>query len=256
VVPNPNFKQYKVSVNLLTGLMLILASGHAIAGENASNPLAAVNSTDLRLQYFDLDGPYLIDAWLDGAYMLNPKVKLKYELHHWTSDQTGTRQSNFESLHLKGIWFPTQGEWGSWKYKPAIGLEWIKGWGNDDLVIGYRSIGSSADQLGPFVGLSMVKGGTVLVPLLQHFVSYDGPDVKMTAARLIAIQSLANNYWGKLDLIVPVDWENDNAIPATAEMQLGRMFSPSFGVYADVLLGVGGDKPYDWGVGVGVRFNY
>jgi hypothetical protein len=26
------------------------------------------------------------------------------------------------------------------------------------------------------------------VPLLQHFVSYDGPDVKMTAARLIAIE--------------------------------------------------------------------
>ena len=47
----------------------------------------------------------------------------------------------------------------------------------------------------------------------------------MTAARLIAIQSLANNYWGKLDLIIPVDWENDKAIPATAEVQLGKMFS-------------------------------
>jgi hypothetical protein len=31
--------------------------------------------------------------------------------------------------------------------------------------------------------------------------------------------------------------------------------APSFGVYADGLLGIGGDRPYDWGVGVGVRFN-
>ncbi len=231
-------------------------SGHADAQENASNPLAAVNSTDLRFQYFDLGGAYLTDAWLDGAYMLNPKVKLKYEVHYWTSDQTGMRLSNFESLHLKAIWFPSQGEWGSWKYKPAIGLEWIKGWGNDDLVLGSRSIGSSADQLGPFVGLSLVKGGTVLVPLLQHFVSYDGPDVKMTAARLIAIQSLPNSFWGKLDLIIPVDWENDKAIPATAEVQFGKMFSSSFGAYVDLMAGIGTDRPYDWGVGIGVRFNY
>lgn len=237
-------------------LVLVLASGHAFA-DNASNPLAAVNGTDVRVQRLDLvDGSYLIDAFVDGAYMLSPTVKLKYELHHWTTDATGTRINNFESFHLKGIWFPTQGEWGSWKYKASIGLEWIKGWGNDDLVIGYRSIGSSADQLGPFIGLSFVKGGTVLVPLLQHYVSYDGPDVKMTAARLIAIQSLPNSYWGKLDLVVPVDWENDNAIPATAEVQLGKMFSPSFGTYVDLMVGLGADRPYDWGVGVGVRFNY
>ena len=40
------------------------------------------------------------------------------------------------------------------------------------------------------------------------------------------------------------------------EMQLGKMFTPAFGTYLDGLFGVGGDKPYDWGVGVGARFNY
>ncbi len=167
-------RSYLMRKQLLITLVVVIAGctllGHADAQENASNPLAAVNSTDLRYQYFDLGGAYLTDAWLDGAYMLNPKVKLKYEVHYWTSDQTGMRLSNLESLHLKAIWYPSQGEWGSWKYKAVIALEWIKGWGNVDLVLGYRSIGSSADQLGPFVGLSLVKGGTVLVPLLQHFV--------------------------------------------------------------------------------------
>jgi hypothetical protein len=108
----------------------------ATAQENASNPLAAVNNTDFRYQYFDLDGSDLSELWVDG------------------------------------------------------------------------------------------------------------------------IQSLPNNYWAKLDAIVPVDWENDNAVPATFEVQLGKMFSSSFGTYTDLLLGVGGDKPYEWGVGVGVRFNY
>jgi len=34
------------------------------------------------------------------------------------------------------------------------------------------------------------------------------------------------------------------------------MFSPSFGTYFDAMVGVGADRPYEWGVGVGVRFNY
>ena len=49
----------------------------------------------------------------------------------------------------------------------------------------------------------------MLVPLVQQFVSYDGPSVNDTAFRLIAIQSFPNNYSGKLDLKVPVQWDND-----------------------------------------------
>jgi hypothetical protein len=241
----------KNCLSYATLLLLILASGHGYTQENASNPLAAVNNTDLRVQYFDLDGSDRTDYWADGAYMLTPKLKLKYELHYWDTDVSGSRESGAESLHLKSIYFPTQGEWGSWKYKLAVGAEWIVGFGNED-----KGIGSGSDQIAPLVGLALVKGNTVLVPLMQHFQSYDGPDVSTTAIRLIAIQSLPNNYWGKLDAAVPIEWENDNAVPATGEVQLGKMLSPSFGVYVDGLFGIGGDKPYEWGVGVGIRFNY
>ena len=233
-------------------LVLILVTGttHAYGEENASNPLAAVSNTDLRYQFFDLDGSDRSDFWVDGAYMLTPKLKLKYELHYWDTDVTGSSESGFETFHLKPIYFPKQGEWGAWKYKLAVGAEWIVGFGNED-----KGIGSGSDQIAPLVGLALVRGGTVLVPLVQHFVEYDGPDVNQTSIRLIAIQSLPNNFWGKLDAKVPVDWEND-AVPASAEAQLGRMFTPSFGANVDGLLGIGGDRPYDWGVGVGVRFNY
>jgi hypothetical protein len=34
------------------------------------------------------------------------------------------------------------------------------------------------------------------------------------------------------------------------------MFNPNFGVFAEALIGVGGDRPYDQGLGLGLRFNY
>lgn len=46
-------------------------------GENASNPLASVSNTDIKYQYFDLGGADRNDMFADGAYMLNPKLKLR-----------------------------------------------------------------------------------------------------------------------------------------------------------------------------------
>jgi hypothetical protein len=119
-----------------------------------------------------------------------------------------------------------------------------------------QGIESGSEQIAPLAALSLSRGNTVLIPLVQHFVNLNGPDVNMTAFRLIGIQSLPKQYWGKLDAIVPINWENDKTIPATFEVQLGKMFSSSFGLYVDGLFGVGTDRPYDWGVGVGLRFNY
>jgi hypothetical protein len=242
---------------LHASFLLLLVSGisSAYGGENASNPLAAVNNTDVRLQYFDLEGG--ADRWdffiADGAYMLTPKLKLKYEIHYWDTDVTGSSESDMESVHLKPIYFPEKmkGKFGEWKYKVAIGAELIIDFDHTE-----KGIGSGSDQFAPLVGVAMVRDDIVLVPLVQHFVEFDGPDVNTTAFRMIAIQSFANKVWGKLDAIVPVDWEHDNEIPATVEMQIGKMFSPTFGLYMDGLLGIGTDKPYEWGVGVGARFNY
>ncbi len=94
------------------------------------------------------------------------------------------------------------------------------------------------------------------IPLVQHFFDYSGEDVSQTAFRLIAMRPLPEKMWLKLDAKIPIDWEQDQAIPATAELQLGKSFSKNVGLYVDGLLGIGTDRPYDWGVGAGVRFNY
>lgn len=253
----------RIGLNGIIGLVLILTCGYAYSQDNASNPLGAVSNTDLRMQHMDLGDTYLNDFYIDGAYMATSKLKLKYELHYWNTDLIGTSQSGFESLHLKSIYFPLQGEWGQWKYKLAVGLEWILEFGNpiseeDCLENPILCVppGTGSDQIAPLMGLSLVAPtGTILVPLIQHFFSYNGQKVSTTSVRLIAVQPLPKAFWGKLDFKVPIDWEND-IVPATAEIQFGKMFFPSFGVYLDGMVGIGDYKPYEWGVGLGLRANY
>ena len=221
--------------------------------ENASNPLARVRNTDLRYQYFDLvDGSDRHDIFIDGSFMATDKLKIKYELHYWETNVTGRSENGFEKLSLKPIYFPKEGAWGTWKYRLAVGLEWILDFDNDD-----KGIGSGSDQLAPFVGVALLpRPGTILIPLVQQFLSYSGNDVNTTGPRLIALQTLPQDFWLKLDGKVPIDWENDNAIPATLEVQLGKHISDSLAVYVDGLFGIGGDRPYDYGIGVGIRFKY
>jgi hypothetical protein len=233
---------------------LIAASGMAIsanaAADNASNPLAAVDNTDLRWQHLDLESGSRDEYFIDGSKMLNPKLKLKYELRYWNTDVTGTDESDWSTLNLKAIYFPKDGQWNGRPYRLAVGLEWIKDLGDTN-----KGIGPGVDQIAPLAGVALQFGGTTLIPLIQHFYGYSGDDLNQTAMRLIGLKPLANQSWAKLDFKLPYDWEND-AVPSSIELQLGRQFSPSFGLYVDLLAGVGGDKSFDSGVGIGARFNY
>lgn len=38
--------------------------------------------------------------------------------------------------------------------------------------------------------------------------------------------------------------------------QRGKSITKTMGLYVDGLVGIGTDRPYDWGVGTGIRFNY
>jgi len=221
--------------------------------ENASNPLAAVNNTDLRWQHIDLGSDRDLSDWsIDGAVMAKPTLKLRYELHYQQTNFSGRSHSEFDSLVLKAIWFPKQGVLDSGpKYRMALGLDWIHDLGDPD-----EGISIGGDQVGPFAGVALgFRSGLTIIPLLQHFFDVSGDDVSTTALRLIALQPFQENWWLKLDARIPYDWEKEN-VPADAEIQLGYNFNPYFALYADGLVGLGSDRLYDWGVGLGIRFNY
>jgi hypothetical protein len=169
---------------------LLILSTQELAVENASNPLAAVNNTDNRYQAFDLGASDQQDAFIDGAIMLRDDLKMKYELHYNSTEVTGTRHSGFEKAVLKAIYFPSERPLNdTWGMRTAVGLEWTLDLGDTS-----QGIGSGADTLAPFGGAAFanLKTGMTLIPLLQHFGSYNGStDVRTTAARLIALQPFA-----------------------------------------------------------------
>lgn len=228
--------------------------GSAVSAENASNPLAAVNNTDLRFQGTSSDARDKYDFYVDGAYMVMSKLKLKYELHYISTDITGSNENGFEKLVLKPIYFPSQGDLdGGWGYRTAVGFDAIIDLGEQ---LEGTSIGSN--QFAPLVGVafSNKESGLTLIPLLQHFIGVGGgTDISQTSGRLIAIKPFGEGNWVKMDAKIPYDWEA-NTWPATAEIQVGRNLSKKIALYGDVLIGVGADRPYDYGLGVGLRFNY
>lgn len=251
---------YRSPHRLKTGLvsavtLLFISATSQTSAENASNPLAAVNNTDVRYQFIDLgDSADKQDAFIDGSYMLRPTVKLKYEFHYNSTDVTGSRENGFEKVNVKAIWFPSERKLNdTWGMRTAVGLEWIYDDGDTD-----KGIGSGSDQLAPLAGVAFANldTGLTLIPLVQHFESYNGhTDISQTAMRLIALQPFAQAWWAKADLKVPYDWEN-SAWPASAEVQIGKNLNEKVALYTDILVGVGGDRTFDNGIGVGLRFKY
>jgi hypothetical protein len=242
-------------VSSLLIVVSLLAYSGASAGENASNPLAAVTNTDTRYQYLkdDSTGTHLNDAFIDGAFMATPKLKIKYELHYWETNATGSSEHDWDSALVKGIYFPREGvmESGT-KYRVAVGFDFIYDFDNTD-----KGIGTGTNQVGPFVGVALaMQSGITVIPLLQHFEGTDSDvDLSLTSARLIAIKPLEGGHWVKLDFKLPYDWDRE-VVPADTEIQLGTNLSDSLGLYVDGKFGVGSDRLYDWGVGVGLRFKY
>ena len=119
------------TIGMLTAILLLLLSNSIQAGENASNPLAAVSNTDIRVKTFDLGEADLNEAFIDGATMLTPKLKLKYELHWWDTDISGDDENDWERALLKLIYFPKEGKLKKSEkpYRLAVGLDWVCGSG-------------------------------------------------------------------------------------------------------------------------------
>jgi hypothetical protein len=65
---------------------------------------------------------------------------------------TGSSESDWESFHLKPIYFLKQGNWDDWKFKLAIGTELIVDFGNEK-----EGIGSGSGQIAPLVGVALVR---------------------------------------------------------------------------------------------------
>ena len=118
-----------------------------------------------------------------------------------------------------------------------------------------KPVWGPSNLISPLFGVSFSKGNTTLVPLVQHYLELSGDeDVSVTGFRFIAIQKFGEVNWTKADIIAPYDWNNE-LVPGTIEVELGRMITPTFGIYASGLAGFA-DSSLDWGASLNVRFVY
>lgn len=73
----------------ITVTSVVIAQENVEPDENASNPLSKGRNTDLRVQYYDLgDDANRRSYNVEGATMLAPQLKLKYEACYWNTKVT------------------------------------------------------------------------------------------------------------------------------------------------------------------------
>jgi len=222
-------------------------------GAAGSNPLSSTAKLDLISTFTKSGGSFTTDISAEGSFMLHPRVKFVYELHYIVTDVTGKTENDWGSLHFKPIWFVKDYKLpNAWGMRLALGGELIIDFNTDA-----KGIGTGSDQIAPLAGLAFMnqKTGLALIPLVQHFQSYENGSVSQTAFRLIGLKPLPANTWFKADVKVPYDWVN-YAVPFNFELEFGKMFTPKVGVFARVLGGIGNDRPFDWGSALALRFNF
>ena len=249
--------RWVLAILISTGSVTVHAAESS--GAAASDPTAAVNYQDFRFRYFDLDRGDKQSFETEGAFMLLPRLKITNELRYVNTDRSGKSEQDFEELKLKGIFLSNIKPFGI-KAKLALGAEWLKDMGDFE-----KGTGTGADKIAPLVGIGWAPNDeNFIVTLVQYFYSYDtdsafDQDVRTTNPRLIWIRSLPSlGGWFKADLKMVIDHEDDENFDQTLELQLGKMFTPKWGLYGEVLLGdeVLDSDGYDIGVGIGLRILY
>ena len=98
-------------------------------GAAASNALAAVNNTDLKYTYIQLDdseNSRRVDYWIKGGWTFASWGKLSYVLTYQETNETGSSESDWESLSLKPIVLSNPGSWvpGNIVLQPALNGFW------------------------------------------------------------------------------------------------------------------------------------
>ncbi len=104
--------------------------GSGSDGAAGSNPLASVSKVDLIWQHMrrrsgsDRD---MGDFGLYGSTMVHERVKLNLELHYAYTDITGSHKRDWQSLHVKPIWFVLDKPLGdTWGMRVAAGGEYVR----------------------------------------------------------------------------------------------------------------------------------
>ena len=262
-------KSLYVIVMLLSTIPRVLADGASadetlkkfwsdksleVAWENASNPLSIVNFTDIRYHYQTGDIEDKNRLFIDGAFVATPRLKIKYDLSYTQSDRSGEDEADFENFSIRPTYFGFDGKLSEkWYFRSAVGFEWTYGFGNDD-----KGIGVDADQIGPLIGfgLANLETGVTAAAIIQHTRSYNGSsDINVSTLSITGVRQFRKSGWLSSNVVINRDWELD-VWRSSLSLQAGYSFDKNKAVYVDGMAGIGPDRLFDVGAGIGLRFYY
>jgi hypothetical protein len=232
----------------------IPANVRAAAG---SDPTKPVRFQDIRSRYLDYQNDKSIfDVSTDGSFVFSPDFKITNELHYFVTDISGNYESEFESLHLTPTYSTDLFKFRKISGRAIFGVNWIKNLGDFE-----DGTGTGSDRIGPLVGLglNLTEYGFMAL-VVQYIHSYredDGaPDVNATASRLLFVRALEEfNGWVRVEFQSLIDHENDDRFSLEGEFQLGKIIADNVGLFAEIRVPLR-SQPFDYGVGIGLRFLY
>jgi hypothetical protein len=115
--------------------------------------------------------------------------------------------------------------------------------------------------IAPAFTYAMFLSPTVIfAPTYQHSLSFAGDDDRRDVNESVidlylVITAKDKKSWWIVDPTIAIDWENDENVPVTLEVEYGRNIGTLFGgalnFYVRPGVGIGQDRPYDWNVEVG-----
>lgn len=128
---------------------------------------------------------------------------------------------------------------------------------------GEANLGRGRYTAGPLGGVAFfLPGQMIFAPVYQHVFDLGGDDDRREISEgyldLYVVKALPKQkMWLIFDPTITFDYENDNEVNCTFDLEIGKMIRKAFGgvasVYARPSLGVGKSRPYEWSVETGIK---
>jgi len=188
-----------------------------------------------------------IEPFADG------KMNLRLTVPLVATDRAGDGDFGLGDIGLRYNWLAQADKKGAW----LLGTELFADSATKDV------LGRGKWIVAPIVTKAFfLTKDLIFAPTYQHNISFAGDSDRKRVNESVldfyfVMTAEDKRSWFIADPTVVVDWENETNIPATLEVEYGRVVGSLFGgaasLYVRPGVGIGQDRPYDWNIEIGLK---
>ncbi len=195
--------------------------------------------------FFNTTSLVYIQPFADGTMNLRAKVPFV------ATDVAGEGESGLGDLSLRYNWLA--------KVTPEYGL--LVGVDSTFDTASERYFGRDRYTISPLVTYAMfLNNNAIFAPTYQHnfsiFGNGNGPDVNESVIDLYFVYTADDKKsWITVDPAITINWDGDPKLNAVLEVQFGRTLGKvgdaALNAYVAPSVGIGDDRPINWGIEIG-----